>query len=110
MNNSDEYNGWTNRETWAASLHLDNDENTYTMAREWAGEIATGTALAHARVRLADTLREFFEDRASAVTHDPGNAVEWDRMMVADVGSLWRVDWYEIADGIYDEYPAGELV
>lgn len=30
----DTYNGWTNRETWALALHVDNEEWLYTESRE----------------------------------------------------------------------------
>ena len=94
----EEYNGWPNRETWAAALHLTNDQGAYGWVRHH------DYALSHDGPRmLGEAIREFFEDEASRVTHEPSAATDWGRMMVADVGSLWRVDWVRIAENIYDE-------
>ncbi len=95
-NNSEEYNGWSNRETWAAALHIDNDEGSYTYAREIAKEYPN-------KYQFADALRRWVEDMIEAVYHEPSEACEWARLAAKDIGSLDRVDWQEIADGILDE-------
>lgn len=114
----DTYNGWANRETWAAALHLDNDQGTYEMAREWAAEWEQNGYDKGERVAyLADRLQDFFADERDAVLFParPGHwdqvpsatewqrYTEWGRSMLADVGSLHRVEWEEIAEGIYEE-------
>src|SRR5690625_5741857 len=38
MTNDETYNGYSNRETWAFMLHLDNDQGLYEMSRDWARE------------------------------------------------------------------------
>ena len=48
--NPDEYEGWTNRETWAVSLHISNDPGTYLYASdlcETAKEEAEGDQRLH---------------------------------------------------------------
>ena len=30
----EEYNGWTNRETWATALHINNDQGLYEAVQE----------------------------------------------------------------------------
>ncbi len=100
---SENYNGWTNRETWAAVLHLENDEGGYTMANEWADEAPSATA-------LAATICQFFTDEAEAVCFTPSEATPWGRVMVADVGSLWRVNWTEIAEGLWEEHREREAL
>ena len=55
----EEYNGWTNRETWAVALWLDNDQGLHEMATDRVAEVwAPGREwLAADAVRdLADTL------------------------------------------------------
>lgn len=69
---SEEYNGWTNRETWACALHLSNTEWLYGLALAYARQDEWGGALA-----------------------------EW--VMVGDVGSLWRVDWKAVRDGLVED-------
>lgn len=91
------YNGWTNRETWACHLWLSNEETLY----RWAEETA---ALAG-----ADGLREGLErlQAATVDTSEPYVYVEEvelvlyardARLALGDIGSLWRVDWEEVAE------------
>jgi hypothetical protein len=95
MNAEDRYNGWTNRETWAAALHLSNDEGLYNAAREIAQRDEYGDA-------VKSMVEEIYED----VLHN-GTAAWTDRqtarMLVADVGSLWRVDWKAVRDSLVEE-------
>ena len=98
------YNGWTNYETWAVKLWLDNDEATYNMCLGLAEdarqdpnphpEIFTGRQ--HASHVLADHLKAQVEDESP----------------LADTASLYsdllnaaisEVDWSEIAGAYLDE-------
>ena len=85
-------NGWTNRETWCAALHLSNDYGLYSHCLElvagklqWAG---------------ADAIEAFCTENVEMVLHpldDDGPSSEIWRMFISDVGSLWRVDWESVA-------------
>ena len=99
--NPDEYQGWTNYETWAVALWLDNDEPIYRYWREVADEIREegplsiildGAVIGHREPRfvLADRLRHSIEDG----TPDLGASV-WSDLLSRAVG---RVDWVEIAE------------
>ena len=88
--NGDTYNGWSNRETWALGLWIDNDEGTYL----WSREIAA--AAERNRYAVANALRGWFEDLEEV-------APDWHRSARDDIGSLWRIDWEEIADGFLSE-------
>lgn len=87
----EEYNGWTNRETWATALHIDNDQGLQ--------ELVQG---------LATTAHDENDDTESAL-YDLTQGIEeyvtemlesdWDgvKLMRRDIGSLWRVNWREVA-------------
>ena len=95
---TDEYNGRTNRETWAAHLHLSNTESTYYYWNEQAEEIfAEADTYRIAVNRLAHAMAQAVEEVAGSVFYEPEEATPGGRMMLADVGSLWRVNWFEIA-------------
>lgn len=93
------YNGWTNRETWACHLWLTNTETLY----RWAEETA--------RIYGADRLKEGLEllQEATIDAKDPFIYVEEvglviyardARLALEDIGSLWRVDWEEVAEAL----------
>ena len=96
------YNGWTNYETWAVSLWLDNEQSSYLYWREQAARHRKGgpnssqvrdgiwTVEEAARFNLADQVKEEVTDasplcEASLYTDLLGAA-------------LSEVDWLEIVD------------
>lgn len=127
----EEYNGWTNRETWAVKLHLDNTEG----AQAWmcglpaavreAAEVsqAEGSILSlemgillRVENELSDGVELAFENALNPEFEngrmvesmstgdvigmcDPADVYR----MIADVGSLWRVNWREIAEHVVEE-------
>ena len=97
MATDETYNGWTNRETWAFMLHVQNDEGLAAM--------------------FADTVRDERSDPAYAVQRDAEDLFtrsgyvntyggEWPAGLVdaaGDIGSLWRVNWQECVDALSDD-------
>ena len=84
------YNGWPNRETWATDLHLSNDEGLYN----WVNELAEDHA--EDLWRFAAALESMFDEfEADVIDGEPTTRDL--RMMLADIGSLYRVDWNHIA-------------
>lgn len=85
----EEYNGWPNRETWAAHLWITNDEGSYNYWCERAQELD--------KYRLADELKEYFESLWAELMENEtaGSSV---LNMLYDIGSLWRVDWVHVAE------------
>ena len=79
---TDEYNGWTNRETWACNLWLANDEGLYAGATEIV-ESLVGTSAQ----RIGEALVEWFRELVEEL-----NLVDISR----DIGSWWRVDEREL--------------
>lgn len=94
------YNGWTNRETWATKLHLDNDETL----NDWAWEYARKWEEAReerSTYELGQDLKNWVEDDLLILENIAGNRDLW--LMLTDIGSLHRVNWLEIAQAYAEE-------
>ena len=114
-NNDQTYNGWTNRETWALVLHLDNEQSTYEYAREQATaayddalteagqdypEWPEDQRAALARSKTADAMRELAEALYTRDGYVDATGGSWPDDLAdaaSDIGSLWRIDWLEVA-------------
>jgi hypothetical protein len=91
------YNGWTNRETWATALHLNNDEGLYKTVQDWAvSNWEEQEDEAEAVTVLAESIEDFVTELVET---------DWDgvKFMRYDIGSLWRVNWREIAQSFISE-------
>lgn len=103
------YNGWTNRETWATKLHLDNDQVMQEMAQDY-----TLTALSEhssaedcsAVACLAESLEYWITEDLLTRENIAGNEGLW--MMLSDIGSLYRVNWRELAEAYISDQPQQE--
>jgi hypothetical protein len=85
-----EYNGWSNRETWAAALWIQNDEGLLGSVND---------LLAHKDG--AAELASFMETLCSAHLYEEEFGSKYPKelsIMAQDIGSLYRVDWIEIAE------------
>lgn len=117
----EQYNGWTNRETWALNLWLENDEGLYRATRECVA----------AQLEADENLHDYQDDKwlsenkRSLQTYVAGQAVKafWEELtdpteglmtvdkileMVRDVGSEYRVNWDEIGAAWLDRITEGE--
>ena len=104
----DTYSGWTNRETWALMLHINNDEGLQSWAHSF--------------------IREYIWDYElddSDRTYSAGQALQWwteytftrsgyaeyvgatwpDSLadIAEDIGSLYRINYYECAESILSD-------
>lgn len=113
---SDQYNGWTNRETWALNLWLNNDQGLYEMTRERVADAiahdADGThqengqpwSLHDQRV-AGEAVKAFVEELT-----DPDESLMTPKQIISllsDVGSLYRVDWDEIGSARLESIEEG---
>lgn len=97
MKTKEEYNGYSNRETWALNLWLTNDEGFYHEIREeMIPQLKKRYDDEDLPYRLADRLRDWVENDLKEFA-DESNAGSLIRNMFEDIGSLWRIDWQEIA-------------
>ena len=102
----EEYNGWANRETWAVVLHIDNDEGLYLNRCKLCEKVARDN-FPHGNRNgvLANLLRDWVASMAEDVYFPEGTPTKALLGMFNDIGSLWRVDWDEIARNWLTEYP-----
>jgi hypothetical protein len=91
---SEEYQGWSNRETWGVALHLSNDQGLYIETQALTSEAIDSNLLEEAGYRLADSLEEWVND---LFEFESVSINEQLFIMMTDIGSLYRVNWREIA-------------
>jgi hypothetical protein len=109
-----EYNGWTNRETWATALHINSDQALYDLASDYAStawkehaEDGEGRYVT-ASDCLADTLESWITEDLLTLENISGNQGLW--AMLSDIGSLYRVKWQEIAESFIDDVIENERI
>jgi hypothetical protein len=90
---SETHNGWTNYETWVVALWMDNDQWSYTEAREWAREALHEHDTAPT-IHLADVLKDEHTCRA------PDLEGVYSDLLTASLG---EVNWFEIAANLIEE-------
>jgi hypothetical protein len=106
------YNGWTNRETWAVALHINNDQGWQESVHEALTGARESERMDHHRDlpawKAGDVIRESVENTLvelldaveSAEPNYHSASPTGARMTYEgvrdDIGSLWRVDWTEL--------------
>jgi hypothetical protein len=95
------YNGWKNYETWTVMLHLDNDEETYTMVRERAEALDADAP----RYELAMWLKEFAETLCGMGDESEEFGIPEPTLLAMDMirAALSEVDWDEMAAHVLSE-------
>lgn len=86
------YEGWANRETWAVSLWLNNDEPMYHAARAIVAEYGP-----HIPDVAESAMRELVE--SIVLGDDPGANLATDLL----TGALGRVEWRDIVEGFRED-------
>jgi hypothetical protein len=113
--NTQEFNGWHNRETWAAALYIGNDQGLNDQAIELLeaafdkGSLEGETVKDNRRAGIARAgarLDEWIESLFTRKGYEGEFGGEWPAAladMAADIGSLYRVDYYEIAEALLED-------
>jgi hypothetical protein len=122
MTDGENYNGWSNRETWAFWLHVTNDQGWYEMVREFVASEAerfacyargTNPDVTQSDRQLGEAVVEYVTDTLTEMeeSHLPPERNYWGgetesrrireavsqlRMMRDEIGSWWRIDHAEI--------------
>jgi hypothetical protein len=101
-----DYNGWSNRETWATNLWLENDRGLYYTVQEMMQEaILSKEEDEYAcSTCLAENLEALFDESFSDIEEMSQTGLN----MLRDIGSLYRVNWYEIAESKLSELKTQE--
>lgn len=90
------YNGWSNYETWAVKLWMDNEYATYQDSRELAREVVEHPEVyGRGTYDLALILRE----RSDQDRPELGASV-WSDLLSS---ALSEVEWHEIAESLIEE-------
>jgi len=112
----EEYNGWTNRETWATALHINNDQSLQELADDYAktaveehkaDEEEEIDVTCDAVNCLADTLESWITEDLLTIENVSGNQGLF--MMLSDIGSLYRVNWRELAEAWVSDQEKAKL-
>ncbi|HEX8833554.1 MAG TPA: hypothetical protein VF719_05105, partial [Abditibacteriaceae bacterium] len=90
--------GFSNRETWTATVWLNNLAN---------GGARVGGRLIDLPQSDAAEIRRWFHHRWQGVQH--GLEPQWVQGALAGIGSLWRIDWNEVA-AHYKRCPWADLI
>jgi len=82
---SQEYQGWSNYETWAVALYMDSDRGIYKYVMERANELKSDP---DGWMVLADNLKELYEEQMPELEGAFGQLLS---------GAFSQVNWDEIA-------------
>ncbi|GEP32750.1 hypothetical protein NSZ01_05180 [Nocardioides szechwanensis] len=96
MSDSEAYNGWANRETWAFHLWVSNDSGMYETLRESVEEFAYNCD-EMSNWRLGEFVVEWVKDLLEECGQAGGD-------MYREIGSWWRVDEREIGAAMREAY------
>ncbi|MGL5825542.1 MAG: DUF7249 family protein [Nocardioides sp.] len=102
------YQGWTNRETWAVALHINNDERWQESVHEELREAQAQHGLRD-EILISREAGEIIRENVEAVL-EPVDGEGFEVHLTAgqfsatrDIGSLWRVDWTELGASFLDD-------
>jgi hypothetical protein len=95
----EEFNGWTNRETWAVALYFDNIGDLYKVKKKAVKDLSHLEGDDKLYI-LSRVLCETIENAVSK------SSIFRNYEMAQDIGSLWRVNWREIAEFVNDQEEA----
>lgn len=110
MTDSETYNGYANRETWAFNFHWQNDQGFYgetleqarLFVREWDDE----KAIPLADSQLGEHIVTHWRDNIDGYEETFGKLAPELRMFDREVGSWWRIDYKEVGEAVRESLDA----
>lgn len=103
-----EYNGWTNYETWNVKLWIENSESDQSFWQEQASLVLADAELdktftkdERAKLNLMALLKDHYEEaKADLLDHAKLSCSVWADLLGA---AFSEVNWYEIASSLIDD-------
>ena len=102
------YSGWTNRETWALMLWINNDEGFQTLAHEWIKDYVSDydlddTNRTYSASQGLQWWVEYTFTRSGYAEYFGDNWPDTLADIAEDIGSLYRINFYECAESILSD-------
>jgi hypothetical protein len=94
-NMCEEYQGWSNRETWCANLWIENEQGLSEIVADYARQEIEDRGEDANAYELGEVIRDFIENQV--LTYSEVRGDEQVFTMLTDIGSLYRVKWDEMA-------------
>ena len=107
METEKKYNGWTNRDTWALNLHMENNEGNYEFFQAEAKDIirkaeTTEDAIFIFADRIEEWYNEIRDNVLCSVSEREYEPTEEAINLIRDVSSDDDINFNEIAKGIIE--------
>lgn len=102
----DTYSGWTNRETWALMLWINNDESLQAWANEYVKDYIHGLEDDNRTYSASKALQQWTEiafTRSGYVEYVGDTWPDSLADIAEDIGSLYRINYYECAESILSD-------
>jgi hypothetical protein len=100
------YSGWTNRETWALMLWINNDEGLLGMFHDHIAAYTRDARVESLTYETSKALRELAESlftRSGYVQEFGDNWPDSLADIAEDIGSLYRINYYECAESMLSD-------
>lgn len=97
------YNGWTNFDTWAVALVIDNEDYYQDIIRGWVEEYASeGMGKWKAKEELAEALKDMVESEHAEALNEISSPIINQMVYAMNLGNI---DYEDIAENFLSDYP-----